>query len=335
MNVIERPNRDILNKALDIYRDAMRVFITRSLKRVKGKTLEDAISDALPVRKANDFQSFLQTNSGSIEAAIDIGDFPSLISKNWKQEVLGAQLTGDMTVQDKLRIIAQARNYAAHPSTEDLDIEYTRVRLSLIAEVLDTINAPDQKIVVEGLRDELFHPQSKIISTETEKFPIPTTQRTFAVMEKDKSTEKPLELRQRDRIRVDASHHPIYVALTKLPENAEREDSPPFESMKNLFMLAAFIGFMEKKRVKLGKEKESIFAWAQFSQNEDVPLIRALALAETGKVNVLTDQDEMLTIAEEYANTGIIMIREQVEDMSGSKIMNLVDLLANWISTKD
>ena len=328
MNVIERPNRDTLNKALDIYRDAMRAFIIRSLKKVKGKTLEDVIADSLPARKVNDFQVLVQTNGGSIEASIDIGDFPSLISRNWKQEVLGPQFTADMTSQDKLRIIAQARNYAAHPGTVDLDPEYTRVRLSLISEVLEKINAPEEKIAVEDIRDQLFQPQQQISTIGAKKF-------KEAIKIDNKVVEKPLKQKQRDRIRVDASYHPIYVALTKPPENVEREDPSPFESMKNLFMLAAFIGFREKERIKLGKDKEGIFAWAQFSQNEDIPLIQSLALAETGTVNVLTDQDEMLTIAEEYANTGIIMIREQVEDMSGNKIMNLVDLLANWISTKD
>ncbi len=155
MNVIERPNRDALNKALDIYRDAMRPFIVRSLKKVRGKTVEDVIADSLR-KKANEFHSFLQTNGGSVEAAIDIGDFPSLISRNWRQEVLGPQFTNDMTSQDKLRIIAQARNYAAHPGTVDLDSEYTRVRLSLISEVLEKINAPEQKIAVEDIRDRLF-----------------------------------------------------------------------------------------------------------------------------------------------------------------------------------
>ena len=327
MNVIERPNRDTLNKALDIYRDAMRPFIIRSLKRVQGKTVEDAIADSLPIKKANEFHSFLQSNGGSVEAAIDIGDFPSLISRNWKQEVLGPQFTSDMTSQDKLRIIAQARNYAAHPGTMDLDSEYTRVRLSLISEVLEKINAPEEKIAVENLRDQLFPPQSQIFPTETGKPQV--------IIKEDKDTKKPLKQRQRDRIRVDTSYHPIYIALTKPSENTDREDPPAFESMKNLFMLAAFIGFREKKRVELGKDKEGIFAWAQFSQNEDIPLIRSLALAETGTVNVLMDQDEMLTIAEEYANTGIVIIRDQVEDMSGNKIMNLVDLLANWIPTRD
>ena len=136
--------------------------------------------------------------------------------------------------------------------------------------------------------------------------------------------------RVRDRIRIDKSHHSIYVALTKPRENANQDDLPPFESMKNIFMLAAFIGYHEEKQVPLGKDKEMIFAWAQFSRDTDVPLLRALALTVTSDIDVLTDQERILTIVEEYANGGIIEIQNQVEDMPGDRITNLVDLLFNW-----
>ena len=136
--------------------------------------------------------------------------------------------------------------------------------------------------------------------------------------------------RPRDRIRIDKIHHPIYITLTKSRENENHQDLPPFESMKNIFMLAIFIGYNEEKRIPLGKDKEMIFAWARFSPEEDVPLLRALALSETEDIEVLTDQDRILTIAEEYANGGIIEIQKQVEDMPGDRITNLVDLLFNW-----
>ena len=138
----------------------------------------------------------------------------------------------------------------------------------------------------------------------------------------------------RDRIRIDKVHHPTYIALTKPRKNENHQDLPPFESMKNIFMLATFIGYNEEKRIPLGKDKEMIFAWARFSPEEDVPSLRALALAETENVEVLTDQDRILTIAEEYANGGITEIRKQVEDMPGDRITNLVDLLRNWYPYK-
>ena len=37
MAKMDRPNRDALSDALDIYRDAMRPFIVRYLKRVRGQ----------------------------------------------------------------------------------------------------------------------------------------------------------------------------------------------------------------------------------------------------------------------------------------------------------
>ena len=161
MNIIERPHRDVLNRALDIYRDAMRPFIVNSLKRVRGRTVEEVLYDSLP-RQAHEFQERLQANGGDIEAVIDITNFPALVSKNWRGEVFGRQFGGDMTVQNLLYIITQARNRAAHPENTDLDAEYTRARLHDIAEVLGKINAPDQKRMVEQLRRELISTQENV-----------------------------------------------------------------------------------------------------------------------------------------------------------------------------
>jgi predicted AAA+ superfamily ATPase len=158
MNTIERPHRDVLNKALDIYRDAMRPFIVNSLRRVRGRTLEEVLYDSLP-RQAHEFQERLGANGGNVEAVIDITHFPALVSKNWRGEVFGRQFGGDMTVQNLLYLITQARNHVMHPSTEDLESEYVRVSLFHISDVLGRINAAEAKAEVEKLRDEHFGPQ--------------------------------------------------------------------------------------------------------------------------------------------------------------------------------
>ena len=152
--MIKRPNRTVLSEALDEYRDAMRPFIVRTMRRIKGKNIEDAIYDTLSARQANEFERCLENNS-SIEGAIDIGDFPNLISRNWGQ-VFSQQFGGDMNVQSLLYIITQARNKASHPLDEDLDTEYTRVVLYHIMDVLGKINAPEAKANVEKERDKLF-----------------------------------------------------------------------------------------------------------------------------------------------------------------------------------
>ena len=168
MNTTERPNRDALNKALDVYRDAMRPFLIRSLKRVQGKSIEDTIYDSLPPRQAGEFDERLETGDADVEALIDIGHFSYLVSRNWRREVFGMQFTADMTVQDRLRLIGMARNHAAHPDRDDLDSEYTRTCLFHIAEVLDKINAPEEKRAVEEIRDALF-------ATELPAEPLPQT----------------------------------------------------------------------------------------------------------------------------------------------------------------
>ncbi len=179
MNTIERPHRDVLNKALDIYRDAMRPFIIRSLKQIKGKYIEETICDVLSPKQVNDFKQNLQNNGGNVQAAIDIGDFPNLISRNWRGEIFGRQFGGDMTVQNLLYLITQARNHVMHPSTEDLETEYVRASLFHISDVLGRINAAEPKAEVEKLRDEHFNtpqPSSLVPDNliDTENSPQPT-----------------------------------------------------------------------------------------------------------------------------------------------------------------
>lgn len=139
---------------------------------------------------------------------------------------------------------------------------------------------------------------------------------------------------ERYRICIDQSHHLTYQELAKRPdkENSDEEkDTPPFESMKNLFMLATFIGYKNKKRVPL-ENKVDIFSWQVLATDEDyVSLLYALAATETNSVEVLANRNQILNIAEEYANGGILQIEEEVKEMPGDKIENLLDLLANLI----
>ena len=153
MTKTERPNRDALSDALDIYRDAMRPFIVRYLKRVKGRRIEDVIGESLHDRQAEQFRHHLQRND-SVEAAIDINDFPNLVGKQW-YAVFKQAFGDDRTVQSLLWMIVTVRNEVAHPNTRDMDAEYARSRLYDIADVLGRINASDAKREVEGIRDRL------------------------------------------------------------------------------------------------------------------------------------------------------------------------------------
>ncbi len=138
--------------------------------------------------------------------------------------------------------------------------------------------------------------------------------------------------REQYRISIDQSHHSTYQELAKRPDREISEkdtDTRPFENMKNLFMSATFLGYKNQERIPLAKGTD-IFNWQVFSTDE-VSLLDALAVTETNGVEVLTDRNEILRIAEEYANAGILQIEEEVREMPGDKIDNLLDLLANWI----
>ncbi len=158
MTTTLRPNRDALSRAIDIYRDAMRPFILRSLKRMPGVSVETAIRQSLPDRQADNFRAALGSGE-DLESALDVNIFPPLVSnfRNWR-EVFSTEFGGDQTVQNELWMIKDARNEVSHPGTQDLEGEYTRTHLYLIADVLGRINAPQLKQAVEDIRDQLITP---------------------------------------------------------------------------------------------------------------------------------------------------------------------------------
>ncbi len=166
-STIERPNRDALQQALDIYRDAMRPFIVRALRRVQGRQIEDLIANSLHYNQADRFRQNMRENNGDLEAAIDIGDFPNIIGRNWR-DAFGRQFPDDSSVQSTAWLIKGARDKAAHPAPRDLDTEYARVHLFHIADVLGLINKPDEKRKVEQIRDRLLGAEDPNDSRSTE-----------------------------------------------------------------------------------------------------------------------------------------------------------------------
>ena len=165
INMTKYPNREALRKAHDIYRDAMRPFITRCLRKVRGEQVEDLIRDSLPDAEMEQFERALQKHNGNIEAAIDINHFPHVIRNNWHLDrVFSQQFDSNSKVQYKTGTIVEGRNLCAHPGVEDLDPECTRADLTYVAEVLGEIKDKEAKEAVENIRDRLF-------SDEPEKHP--------------------------------------------------------------------------------------------------------------------------------------------------------------------
>ena len=154
MTTIERPVKKALGDALDIYRDAMRPFVIRNLKRIPGKNLEDAVGAVLRDGQYNRFRKNLQ-DGRSVEDAIDIGEFPQLIQRYW-HDAFRAAFRRDMpSLGAVLHAVTDARNRVAHPDGKDMELDYAKNALNDIAAVLAEINAPDRRREVEAIRDSI------------------------------------------------------------------------------------------------------------------------------------------------------------------------------------
>lgn len=149
-----------MRQANDIYLDTMRPFIIHHLKKVPGETVETLIAKTLTDEQKDKFWAILDKED-NIEAAIDFNYFPLIVRDNWiieqnnRQYGFGHWFDWDMTVQNMLWLIKDARNACEHRGTKDLDFEFVRINLFLIADVLGKINRPNQQHEVETIRNKL------------------------------------------------------------------------------------------------------------------------------------------------------------------------------------
>ena len=87
-----------------------------------------------------------------------------------------------------------------------------------------------------------------------------------------------------------------------------------FDSMKDVFMFAARLGFREKKRIPIVKSAGEDIS-LRFFKDEDENIFNIIALTDTNEMSILLPDDEYrekkYKIIEEYANGGMsIMVDE-------------------------
>lgn len=128
-----------------------------------------------------------------------------------------------------------------------------------------------------------------------------------------------------DRVSIEKKVHELFIDLSR--QSKHGPEDAPFFLMKDVFMWAVALGFEKGRRRELEGAKEQIFRWDQFSQDVDIPSLKAIALAETGDVEILIREDQILRIAEEFANEGIWEIKSKLLDKPGKPFWNLVDLV--------
>lgn len=94
--------------------------------------------------------------------------------------------------------------------------------------------------------------------------------------------------------------------------NRLKEKDSPFAGSQNkdVFLAAMVTGYHEGGRVPL-KTKEGYFM-RSYLKDEELALIRAIAVKEENSLNVLLDEAKVFSIAEEYAAGGIQLLKAKV-----------------------
>ena len=162
MSKAKYPNRDALREANDIYLDAIYPFVSKCLDKFQDTTAEELIRGALSL-----------ASHDNIEEKIEISDIAHLVRTYWYdyfQDRFEA-IDPHYEARSAIGLIVEGRNRASHRPW-DLEPEFTRTQLFLIAEVLGKINMSDAQREVEDIRDKLFDDTAKqlvTIAVEKEK----------------------------------------------------------------------------------------------------------------------------------------------------------------------
>jgi len=126
------------------------------------------------------------------------------------------------------------------------------------------------------------------------------------------------------RVYIDKDKHETYEKLVK--RGSENPDHFPFQTMKDLFMLSACLGYKYDAFEEIGSSKD-IFSSDVFDEKVDIPIIISLAFAKDKDLMSLLDGRKVLDIAQGYANGGIGYVVEEVINNPGKPLNNLVEMV--------
>lgn len=117
---------------------------------------------------------------------------------------------------------------------------------------------------------------------------------------------------------------------TYAPRNIEIK-SKPFTELKYAFLWAVSLGLNEGKRTPLQGAKDGVFMTSNLNDDQKA-FLYTIAIAETNDLEVIDNEDKVVSIAEEYANTGIYRLRELLLDAPGDELWNLVSYIRSETS---
>jgi len=154
MPTVDRPNKDALIKAVDIFLDTMRPLFIECLHLAPGASVKVVMRRSLKGGQAESLEWNLRKGA-DLETALEVSFFETLARVYW-EDIFSKQFNGDTKILRKFRRITVARNEASHPPhLRDLDEELTRGSLNHIAYVLKKIRAWEEHQAVVRLNETL------------------------------------------------------------------------------------------------------------------------------------------------------------------------------------
>lgn len=118
---------------------------------------------------------------------------------------------------------------------------------------------------------------------------------------------------KREKIYISEEAHGFYEMLKGAAESL----SSPFQSFRDIFLVAAIFGYRNNAWVPLRPgERKDIFAWITLENDKHaLPILQALVLDKTKEPKDLLDDDKVAEIAEGYANGGIKILIEKLSNI--------------------
>jgi dnd system-associated protein 4 len=126
------------------------------------------------------------------------------------------------------------------------------------------------------------------------------------------------------KVYIDKDKHSLYEKLVK--RGADNPDYFPFQTMKDLFMLAACLGVKYGAYEPLASSKD-IFSSDVFDEKADYPVMAVIAYKKERNIAILTDERKILEVVQGYANGGISYVVEEIVNNPGTPLNNLIALV--------
>ena len=118
-----------------------------------------------------------------------------------------------------------------------------------------------------------------------------------------------------DRLYIAKGDRDLYDGMNK-EGMLKFKDPGGTRTRKEQFLFAMATGFKSGLRRPIENRDSGGFFLSKDLRGEDMALLNAVALADTGSPEVLVDRPEVFRIAEEYAHAGIRILADKVDSTS-------------------